>query len=349
MRFDPPCCPSLRCPSQRSRLPRRIQRKGAYRRRCDGRLVPRFRCLHCRRSFSSQTFRLDYRLRKPWLNPTVAQLLCAKTTLRKMAEILGVDRKTIEARLELFGAHCRDFHESLLRRHRGRTGGLRGAMMMDELETFERDRRLCPITVPVLIEKHSYFVVHVETAPLGPRGRLSEADQKRRERYEDRFGRRRSGSREAVRRTLQAWKEAAGPQGAVQIETDRKSSYRGLLREVFPVGQPHHATHSSKAPRTYANPLFPINHTNALLRDSVSRLVRRSWGASKERWRLERHLWVFVVFRNYVRGITRRARRVSSAMAAGVVRRMLSWSEVLRWRWPFFGADPAHSTGPDSV
>ena len=220
--------------------------------------------------------------------------------------------------------------------------------MMDELETFERDRRLCPITVPVLIEKQSYFIVHLETAPMGPRGRLSARDKKRRELHEARFGKRRNGSRDAVRRTFQAWRRAAGRAGRVQIETDRKSSYRKLLREVFPVERPNHATHSSKAPRSYSNPLFPINHSNALLRDSVSRLVRRSWGASKKRVRLERHLWVFVVFRNYIRGITRKAGRVTSAMAAGLLDRQLGWREVLRWRRPSLLPIRAHSTGPDS-
>jgi hypothetical protein len=39
-----------------------------------------------------------------------------------------------------------------------------------------------------------------------------------------------------------------------------------------------------------------------MMRDGISRLVRRSWGASKLRARLELHAWIWVVWRNYVRG-----------------------------------------------
>ena len=102
-------------------------------------------------------------------------------------------------------------------------------------------------------------------------------------------------------------------------------------------GQPvAHATIKSTETRDYSNPLFPINHTNALFRDSVSRLVRRSWAVSKRRERLESHLWLFVVFRNMIRGITRRAWEVTSAMAVGLVDKKMRWSEILKWRAPFY-------------
>jgi hypothetical protein len=52
--------------------------------------------------------------------------------------------------------------------------------MLDELETFEHSRRLSPVTMPVLIERKSYFIVDLQTAPLPCRGRLSEKDRRRR-------------------------------------------------------------------------------------------------------------------------------------------------------------------------
>ena len=334
-RFFPPQCPHSACPTQAG-APFRFQSRGSYTRRCDGRVVPKFRCKACGRNFSAQTFRLDYGQRKPWLNALVAQHLCAKTTLRKTAEILGVKRRTIERRLNLFGRHARDLHEWLLKRHKETRGGLAcPTALLDELETFETDRRLQPVTVPILIDRRSYFVLHVDTAPLPARGGLSARDQERKEAWDRRFGPRKSGSRAAVTRTLRAWKEHGLPGGRMLL-SDKKRTYRTVLRELFPGEAVAHATIKSTESRDYNNPLFPINHTNALFRDSVSRLVRRSWAASKRRPQLERHLWLFVVFRNLVRGITRKAWQVSSAMAVGLLRRKLAWREVLRWRAPFF-------------
>jgi hypothetical protein len=93
-----------------------------------------------------------------------------------------------------------------------------------------------------------------------------------------------------------------------------------------------HERHSSKAERNYFNPLFPINHTFAMARDGLSRLVRRNWAAAKLRERLERHLWIWIAYRNYVRGITNDAPRVTPAMALGIDREQWQREELLAWR-----------------
>ena len=338
VRFMPSVCPYETCPSKRGR-PFRFHSRGSYQRRCDGRVVPKFHCLSCRRHFSLQSFRLDFGLRKPWLNCQVAQQLCAKTTLRKTAEILGVRRPTVERRLRLFGDHCRQIHTWLLEQHKLERGGVPcPTVLMDELETFETDRRVQPVTVPILIDRSSYFVIHVETAPMAPRGALSGRALERKERLELEIGRRRSGSRAAITRTLRAWRDQTSSGHGRTLITDKKRTYRSVLREVFPGQAVAHATIKSTETRDYKNPLFPINHTNALFRDSVSRLVRRSWGVSKRREHLESHLWLFVVFRNLIRGITRKAWKVTAGMAVGLVERKLRWGEVLRWRAPFFAS-----------
>ena len=64
MRFRPALCPRPDCPSLLSDH-HRWRHKGRFQRRCDGRSVQRFLCLECRRTFSTQTFRLDYRQQNP--------------------------------------------------------------------------------------------------------------------------------------------------------------------------------------------------------------------------------------------------------------------------------------------
>ena len=177
MRFQPPRCPRDDCPSLSSGHCRWCF-KGRYLRACDGRFVQRFLCLECHRTFSTQTFRVDYRLKKPHLNHDLIGPFVSKVTHRQAARILGCTRKTIAHRLELLGSHCRDFHLQRLALARER-GGLRGVFQLDELETFEHSRRLQPVTMPVLIERKSFFLVDLETAALPCRGRLSEEDRLR--------------------------------------------------------------------------------------------------------------------------------------------------------------------------
>ena len=336
MAFIPPCCPYPECPSHRDGQTFSFARKGVRHRLCDARRVQRFRCNCCQRYFSTQSFRLDRGLRKPWLDIEVARLLCAKTTLRKIAEILAVKRRTVERRLERYGPHAEAFHRWRLSRHRNRCGGLSGCMQLDELETFERDRRLCPLTVPVLIERKSLFLVGVAAASLPARGNLPEIARRRLEARQRRGGRRRGRSSVAVREVIELWHSYSDPATRVELQSDRKRSYPGILKRTFAGRSIVHQQFSSKAPRTPRNPLFPINFTNALLRDSISRLVRRNWAASKLRSRLVDHLWIFAAFRNYIRDRTRRERGRTAAMKLGIERAPWTWGEWLRWRAPFF-------------
>jgi hypothetical protein len=126
---------------------------------------------------------------------------------------------------------------------------------------------------------------------------------------------------------------------SVRVGTDEKYAYRALLKEHFGERVVHQRTHS-KEPRTCWNPLFVVNHTFAMLRDGLSRLVRRNWAVSKEREKLEWHLWLYIAWRNYVRPITNKRPNETAAMAAGVAPRMLEVSELLQWR--IFDSGTAH-------
>ena len=331
MRFQPRACPRPDC-SSRSSGHQRWCFKGRFTRECDGRTVQRFLCLECRRTFSTQTFRVDYRLRKPQLNRSLFGLFVSKVTHRQAARVLGCSRATVAHRLRLLGQHCKSFHRSRLARA-AKERGLVGTFQLDELETFEHSRRLAPVTVPVLIERSSYFVVSLETAALPCRGRLSESDRRRKAERERIHGVRKSGSRRAVAECLRTLAAAHAESETVEIQTDRKTTYRPLLARQFG-SRLVHRRHSSRDKHDYNNPLFPINHTLAMMRDGISRLVRRTWAASKLRERLERHAWIWIAWRNYVRGITNDAPGTSPAMAIGIESKRWTVARLCAWKVP---------------
>ncbi len=332
MPFEPRYCPNPDCAHHR-RAPFPWRRRGFFRRKLDGRLVQRFQCLGCYRRFSTQTFRLDYRLKKPALTARVFEHLVAKTTLRQAARALETTRRTVEHRLLLLGRHCEEFHLERLRRARTR-GGLRGSFSLDELETYETHRKLKPVTVPVLIERKTGFVVHSESAPLAPRRPRTPAQEERLRQIELVEGRRRSGSSRAVRRTFDVLAENVASEGLLEMTTDCKKTYGAHLRGLFGDRLVHRRVHSKRR-RNTRNPLFKINLTLAMLRDGLSRLVRRTWAASKLRERLELHLWIWTGYRNYLRPMTnaeaKRGGR-TPAMAMGIEARRWRPGDFLRWR-----------------
>jgi len=326
MTFQPPRCPHSDCPSFQPGTPFPWRHCGTFSRRCDGRLVPRFQCGTCGRRFSSQTFRLDYRLRKPRLQHQVLIHFVSKVTLRQSARTLGVTRKTVEHRLRLLGRHFELFHQA---RMAGKQ--LEGIFQLDEAETFETNRRLKPVTLPVLIERKCRFIVHAETAPLPARGKLSPKLKARKLELEKVEGRRRSGSRRAVKKCFEALREHVDAERPIHLQTDRKVTYPVILKEVFEKAPLIHERTDSGVKRDPKNPLFSINHTLAMLRDGLSRLVRRTWAHAKLRQRLATHLWIYIAWRNYIRGVSNKLRRITPAMVIGVEQERWSRAGILRW------------------
>ena len=320
------------------------QRRGSFTRACDGRRVQRFQCKHCRRSFSTQTFSGDYRLKRPELSLPIFHKLVSKVTLRQISRTLHCNRKLVAHRLELFGEQCRAFHAERIELAGG--SGLReGLFLLDELETYEHSRRLKPLTVPVLVHKPSHCVLHVAVGTLPPRRPLSRSETAKLAADQAASGKRCSESRAKVKECFERLRRLLPKAGPVHVRTDQKHTYAVLLKELFGERLTHRTTHSTE-PRTYSNPLFVVNHTLAMLRDGLSRLVRRTWAASKLRQRLEQHLWIWIAWRNYVRAITNANRKQTPAMVAGLAQVMLEVEDLLAKRPPRAGR--AQSRGPES-
>lgn len=328
MRFTPRFCPYESCAAHTGQR-FSFQSRGSYRRKCDGETVSRFSCNTCGRRFSRQSFRFNYRWWRPTAHIEVFRGFISKVTMRQIARNTGYSRDLVTRRMRALGQHCRRLHQA-----RTRGSGLVGVFQLDEGETFETDRLLKPVTVPVVVETSSLFVVYTGVGPLPARGRLDSFRRARKEAHDAVHGRRVSGSRQAVESALLALREAMSSSLPLMIRTDRKTSYKPLVRRIFEGRIGNHLRISSKAPRNRKNPLFAVNHTLGMIRDGVSRMVRRSWAASKLRSRLEEHLWIWVCYRNYVREITVKDLSKTPAMAAGVVKERDTIPSLCKWRWP---------------
>ena len=330
--FKPPFCPNSVCQSETHGDSFHYCRRGSYKRKCDGRRIPRFYCLTCDRGFSSQTFRGNFRYRLPILHHSLMGLLCSKVTRRQAARILGVNRKTVERRFKRFSKVARDFHFAQLEKKKIH-GGIRGCFQIDELETFEHNRRIKPVTLAVTMERRTYFVMGAFAGAMASRGGLNEKYKIRKLEIEELEGKRRSQSRLVIRKSFQRLNNYLAERTMVFLQSDRKNTYRTELRRATGNRIRSHERISSKDRRDYHNPLFPINHTLAMMRDGLSCLVRRSWGASKKRSGLSRHCWIWIAWRNYVRGITNKT-KTTPAQALGVCARAVEIKDIYFWRWP---------------
>ena len=324
--FQPPRCPYRSCSQHLEPSPGFFVRQGFYRALCRAHPVPRFKCRSCGKGFSRQTFRYDFRDHRPSLNARLFGLLASGVGLRQCARDIGLSR------------HCTELKARKLARHLRRENlNLRGPLpanasfQFDELETYEGRRNTRPLSVPVLIERHSRYMVWAEAAPIRPRGRMSEARKQAIAADELRLGKRRDLSQRSVERTLRRGAELAKCLPVVVLFSDEKSTYPKAARKIFGRARLFHRRTSSKLPRETWNPLFPINHTEAMARDLMSRLRRDSWLVSKKRRYLDLGLALWMAWRNLVR---RRFNtdEESPAQLLGFAPRRMTEIELLSWR-----------------
>ena len=342
--FVPPRCPNQHCEQHTRPTPRFYRRCGSYWPRCRSEPVPRFRCRSCRRGFSRQTFRHDCRDRRPECNEPLFKLLTSGVGLRQSGRFLGLDIHSVQNKKRKMARTCRLLHDNLSPTlPAGRT------YVFDEEETYE-GASIRPVTMPVLIEKDTWFVVGTA---VGSIRRLAPVGQKRRLRQEleeQKHGVRQDMSTSCVREVLQQLARRVDGSRLV-LRSDQKASYGPIAKEVFGERVVHETTAGTRIRNTH-NPLFPINTTLAMTRDNCGRLRRRSWLVTKQRRYLQSHLELFIVYRNYVRRrFNRDRRRATPARLLRLLPRQMHPSEVLAWRqdWAALSIHPMSRTAARTV
>jgi len=324
--FKPNCCPYRSCPQHVQRKPVFFIRFGSYRAKCRSHAVARFRCKTCRRTFSRQTFRADYRDHKPHLNAQLFTLVCSGVGIRQCARNLGLSLRCTELKLRKIGRHLRRLNLNLQDQL-----GSEARLHFDELESYEGQRNARPLTVPVLIESATRFIIWAESAPIRPRGKMSKKRLRAIKESEKRHGIRRDLSGLSVKRTLRRGEKLTRISTRVILNTDEKSSYPGLAKSIYGKQKLTHHRTNSKLVRATWNPLFAINNEEAIMRDLMGRLRRESWLVSKKRRFLDLALQVHMAYRNLVRKRFNRDKE-SPAQLLGFLPRRLAPSEVLSWR-----------------
>jgi hypothetical protein len=93
----------------------------------------------------------------------------------------------------------------------------------------------------------------------------------------------------------------------VIIKSDEHQSYPGFISKYLPRAK-HLQFKSERGcvagqgelKKVHFDPIFTVNHTCALLRANVNRLIRKTWCTTKQPQRLKDHLDLFVFYYNEV-------------------------------------------------
>ena len=267
-----------------------LRRYGSYYRTSDSKTVRRGRCPVCKKTYSLATFDTYRGLKKRQKNGLVKELLCSGVSQRRAARIAKINRKTVARILNLEA--LRD--EFLLRRE-NLSGPKAKVVQFDDLETFEHTK--CkPISVTLAVEEGTRRILGVEVSSMASNGKLAQKSRKL-------YGRRRDESRSGRARLLKRLKDVV-EEDAV-FKSDQNPYYPRDIRKHFP--KAFHVTYKGKRgslggqgelKKVKFDPLFSLNHTCAMLRANICRLIRRTWCTTKKVACLYKHLILYAAYHN---------------------------------------------------
>jgi len=322
--FTPPFCPNPCCDFHRNSAGWRFKKDGHHLRRFDEQHIQRYRCHHCRRSFSSQTFSTTYWLKRPDLLEEVLHGLLSCSCYRQMGRARRVSPSTIALQAARLGRHMMLVHE--LWRPRGAP---EEAIVLDGFETFEYSQYW--IThLNTVTGATSHFTYATTVAELRRKGRMTARQKRRRTELETRYGR---PDPKAIEKSVAAALALVVPPGSPEVTllTDEHPAYARALRRL-PDREFRHEMTSSKARRTPGNPLFPANLLHLLMRHSGSNQKRETIAWSKRNQSMYWREVVHRMWRNWVKHFSERRKDESPAMRLGLVDRLLTWPEILAQR-----------------
>jgi hypothetical protein len=323
-RFTPPFCPNPSCEYHRNPRGWGYVRWGFYTRTCPRvRSVPRFRCSHCRRTFSRQTFQTSYWLRRPELLHTICERLLSGSGLRQINRFLRCSPTTVITHAARLGRHAL----LLLEAHRPR-GAPTEPVVVDGFESFAFSQNY-PLHLNLAVGADSHFVYAFTESELRRKGRTTAA-QKRKLRLEEALVGR--PDPKAIERGMAELVAAVVPPGEhACIRSDEHRAYPRALNRLPDRSFTHEVT-SSKAARTHRNPLFPVNRQDQMLRHTGANHRRETIAFSKLRAAVIERAALQAVFMNFMKSFSEKKRDATPAQRLGLTDHKWTALEVLQQR-----------------
>jgi transposase-like protein len=322
--FTPPFCPNARCPFHRAPTASwRWVRAGGFRRRTAPHRIQRFRCDHCRRHFSTQTFSTTYWLKRPELLLETFHALTHCTGFRQLARKHGCSPQSVMAQALRLGRHCLLFHERLRPR-----GEPTEPLTLDGLRTFESSQYQ-PSEYHLAIGQGSHYLHGFTHSELRRSGTMTARQRRRRAVLERRHGR--PDPRAVEREVARLLALVTGQARELELHSDENPAYPRAAARLAGVRIRHH-TISSRAARTSRNPLFAVNLFDGLVRHSCANHKRETIAFSKRHQSVvERAAWL-LLWQNWSKPFSERHGGGTPAMRAGYATRPIAIAELLRQR-----------------
>lgn len=270
------------------------RKDGHYFRKDDSRKIQRFKCLHCKRKFSASTHTLEWNQKKRRVNKELFGVLASGMSMRRAALHISIHRTTVERKLRYLAKKSRLMHEKLLAQiGTDKTKHLQ----FDDLITIEHTK-LKPLSITIAVDAKRRYILGASVSQIPSFGHLSALSKKK-------YGKRKSTHKEKLYELLD--KISPFVEEHAKVESDEHHLYAPAVERFFPKaeyfqykGARGSIAGQGELKKLKNDPLFMLNHTCAMFRANINRLIRKTWCTTKDPNRLQDHVDIYMAFHNYV-------------------------------------------------
>jgi hypothetical protein len=198
------------------------------------------------------------------------------------------------------------------------------ALVADGFESFIRSQ-YSPNNIHHLIGKTSQYVYACDLAHLRRKGRMTDAQKRKREQLEQGEPIVSGEVFASFERICQTIDDLAGKRGSIVLHTDKKKEYRSVLEvNRYLDGKVTHVRTSSRQARIYRNPLWAVNYYDRELRKDQASQVRETTRWSQEANNSMERMYAYAGYHNFFKPfrIRRRDVRTHAEMAGYDANRM---------------------------
>ena len=169
-------------------------------------------------------------------------------------------------------------------------------IQFDDMESFEHSK-LKPLSITIVVEKGSRIILGASVSKMPAKGLIAKKSRKKYGFREDE----RKKNRDLLLKTI----EPILNKNYLLVDTDEQPHYPKSVQKTFP--QAEHISYNGRRACVVGqgelkaggfDPLFSLNHTCAMLRYSISRLVRRTWTTTKLQEKLQDHIDIYINYHN---------------------------------------------------
>ncbi|MEC8677692.1 MAG: transposase [Candidatus Margulisiibacteriota bacterium] len=263
---------------------------GVYKRSSDGQVIKRYCCKVCKSTFSAATLSPLKWQKKRHINHPLMELLSNNVNLYAAARILRVNPKTVAKKLRFLGSICQEMNLNNCRNY-----AQINDIQFDELQTIEHTK-LKPLSVAVAVSKRERKILGFQVSSMPATGHLAKISRKK-------YGKRPDDRLKGIRQLFDHLSRQLSAD--ISISSDECPFYKGVVKKYFPsatytqyLGKKGCIAGQGELKKTVFDPIFTINHTFAMMRANISRLIRKTWNTTKKVKGLIDHLNIYVWMHN---------------------------------------------------